>query len=249
MRLWAVLAATAAAGIGGTGLGGWAAGLSRRAGGRAETLMAAFSAGVMTGVVCFDLLPEALRGETGTRGAALMAVAAGAAAGYLAVWLLCLLTEAFSVRHAGGSRLTAGFSMAAAIALHNVPEGVVLGAAFAAGGETARSALLLTAVIGLHDVPEGMAVALPLRLGGSTRARAAGTAAAAGAATVPGAALGYGLGSLSPAWLSLSLSFAGGAMLCVIAADLLPEALRRRDEAAAAIFAGGLLLGLILLAY
>lgn len=238
------IAVTTVMSVGGTGLGGWAGAAARTRGGRTEGLMAAFSAGVMTGVVCFDLLPEALHPAAGGPGPGFFTVAAGAAAGYLTVWLLCLLTAARPGRNGAQA---AGYSMAGAIALHNVPEGVIVGAAFASGGNAARSALVLAAVIGLHDVPEGMAVALPLRLGGASRGRAALAAAIAGAATVPGAALGYGLGSLSPGWLSLSLSFASGAMLCVVCLDLLPEALRRKDAAAAAIFAAGLLLGLGLL--
>ena len=49
---------TAAAGIGGTGLGGGAACLLRRKSDRMVSLMLSFAAGVMAGVVCFDLLPE-----------------------------------------------------------------------------------------------------------------------------------------------------------------------------------------------
>ena len=58
-----VLWVTAAAGIGGTGLGGGAACLLRRDSGRMVSLLLSFAAGVMVAVVCFDLLAEAAPGR------------------------------------------------------------------------------------------------------------------------------------------------------------------------------------------
>ena len=120
----------------------------------------------------------------------------------------------------------AGLVMAAAIALHNVPEGMVIGASFArraAHPAAARGALMMAVVIGLHNIPEGMAVAVPLISGGMGRSRAAAAAALTGAPTVLGALLGFSLGTLGPASLTLALSFAAGAMLYVVFGELLPE--------------------------
>ena len=62
-----------------------------------------------------------------------------------------------------------------------------------------------------------------------------------------GAVIGYSLGLLSPLWLSLSLSFAGGAMLYVVFGELLPEAfLIWKSKAPAAMTLVGTLVGLIL---
>ena len=56
--LGTVVLVTAAAGVGGTGLGGGAACLLRRRSDRMVSLMLSFAAGVMGGVVCFELLAE-----------------------------------------------------------------------------------------------------------------------------------------------------------------------------------------------
>ena len=82
----------------------------------------------------------------------------------------------------------------------------------------------MAGVIGLHNIPEGMAISAPLVAGGERRWRAAGLAALSGAPTVLGAALGYCLGTLGPTSLTLTLSFAAGAMLYVVFGELLPEA-------------------------
>ena len=143
----------------------------------------------------------------------------------------------------------AGLVMACAIALHNMPEGMVIGASFAgdAGNLTGGAGLIIAVVIGLHNIPEGMAVSVPLISGGTSKWAAVGITALSGAPTIIGALIGYSLGLLSPLWLSLSLSFAGGAMLYVVFGELLPEAfLIWKSKAPAAMTLVGTLVGLIL---
>ena len=143
------------------------------------------------------------------------------------------------------SLLLAGVVTAAAIALHNVPEGMVIGAAFAAG--EADSGWLLAAVIALHNIPEGMAVSVPMTAGGERRWKAAVLAALTGVPTVLGAALGFAVGALSPAALAVVLSLASGAMLYVVFAELLPEAAelwQSRLPALAAVL--GIIVGMVI---
>ncbi len=121
----------------------------------------------------------------------------------------------------------AGVVMACAIALHNLPEGMVIGASFADSTvETlSRGGMIMAIVIGLHNIPEGMAVSVPLISGGMKKHRAVGITALSGAPTVIGAILGYYLGMLGPMMLALSLSFASGAMLYVVFGELIPESI------------------------
>ena len=143
----------------------------------------------------------------------------------------------------------AGLVMAFAIALHNFPEGMVIGASYANDEATGGVGGLAAAiVIGLHNIPEGMAVSVPLVAGGMGKVKATVLTALTGAPTILGAMLGYFLGSLSPLMLALSLSFASGAMLYVVFGELLPESiLMWRSKAPAFAMLAGLLVGVVIL--
>ena len=143
----------------------------------------------------------------------------------------------------------AGVVMAAAIALHNLPEGMVIGASYASdiSGITGGAGFIVAIVIGLHNIPEGMSVSVPLISGGMKPGKAVAITALSGAPTIIGAIIGYSLGLLSPVWLSVSLSFAGGAMLYVVFGELLPESfLMWKSKAPGAFALLGTLIGVVL---
>lgn len=146
-----------------------------------------------------------------------------------------------------------GLVMASAIALHNLPEGMVIGASFATtkGDMVFSSAgLVMAVVIGLHNIPEGMAVSVPLITGGMSRPKAFIITALAGSPTILGAIIGYFLGMISPFMLSLSLSFASGAMLYVVFGELLPESvLMWKSKAPAFATVLGIIVGLFISNY
>lgn len=274
---------TALAGIGGTGLGGLVSCLFRRDSSRTVSLLLSFAAGVMTAVVCFDLLANAISTEREARQPGMLVVVLGVMLGYAIIYLLNAwidrdtnhevahidsrhpktadsleeLTHANHYqehkegRQCHGSLFIAGLVMAAAIALHNVPEGMVIGASFAtsAGEEMlTRGGVIMAVVIGLHNIPEGMAVAVPLISGGMCRTRAVMVTALTGAPTILGALLGYCVGTMGPLALALSLSFASGAMLYVVFGELLPESIlmwRSKMPALATIV--GMMTGLLII--
>lgn len=243
-----MMAVTAVAGMGGTGLGGLAACLFRRDSSRTVSLLLSFAAGVMTSVVCFDLLGDAVAQERAAGG--LWLVAAGVLAGYAVICLLnaCITRQSGTVGNGRSGLFLAGVVMAAAIALHNVPEGMVIGASFSRGAAAGSGGMAAAVIIGLHNVPEGMAVAVPLRSGGMGRGRTVLASSFAGAPTVAGAVLGFFLGTMGPTMLTLALSFASGAMLYVVFGELLPESSElwnSRLPALAAVL--GILAGLVIL--
>ena len=279
--IWNVIWITALAGMGGTGMGGLVSCLFRKDSSKTVRLLLSFAAGVMTSVVCCALLSEALHPDDVTNNVWLVVagVLVGyAVIALLNAWIdrktdhevahidenhprtadsLEELTHANHLQeHREGRQprsglFLAGLVMAAAIALHNVPEGMVIGASFArTAGESLmnRGGLTMAIVIGLHNNPEGMAVAVPLISGGMSKALSVLVTAITGFPTILGALLGYTLGAMGPTALAVSLSFASGAMLYVVFGELLPESIlmwRSKLPAAAAIV--GMLTGLVII--
>ena len=162
-----IIAVTAAAGMGGTGLGGLAAYLFRRGTDRTVSVLLSFAAGMMLAVVCADLLTDAIQAGPGL--SALPAASASVLAGCGGIWLLEELVSGLQAGAKRGGLFLAGVVMAAAIALHNLPEGMVIGASYAADlAEAGQDGRMMALVIGLHNIPEGMAVAVPLAAGGAS---------------------------------------------------------------------------------
>lgn len=154
--------------------------------------------------------------------------------------------QAHQKEHSSYQLFMAGIIMASAIALHNLPEGIVIGASFAA--ETENLGLIMALIIGLHNIPEGMAVAVPLAAGGMHKAKAVAITALSGAPTIIGAVIGYYTGNIGDVALALSLSFASGAMLYVVFGELLPESiLMWRSKLPAFAVMVGLLIGLLII--
>jgi len=277
MLLW-VAAVTAIAGVGGTGIGGLLSACFRKDSDRIVSLLLSFASGVMLSVVCMDLIPESIHEGGSTIGLWLTIV--GILVGFAVIFLLNHiidkktnheiphidpghpktadgLDELIHFDHYEEHRKSrrnlfiAGVVMACAIALHNLPEGMVIGAAYAAApAEDAftGSGFIMAVIIGLHNIPEGMSVAVPLISGGMRRWKAVLITALSGAPTILGALLGYGIGVMGPVALCLSLSFASGAMLYVVFGELLPEAIlmwRSKLPAFATII--GMLAGLVII--
>lgn len=118
-----------------------------------------------------------------------------------------------------------------AITIHNIPEGLAVGVAFGAaatmsGAEaTAQigSALALALGIGLQNFPEGAAVSLPLRREGLSRFKALWYGQLSGFVEPIAGVLGaWAVIAMAPI-LPFALAFAAGAMIFVVAEELIPE--------------------------
>ncbi|RYF70480.1 MULTISPECIES: ZIP family metal transporter [unclassified Acidovorax] len=129
-----------------------------------------------------------------------------------------------------------------AIALHNLPEGLAIGVAYA--GSDSVGAGTLTAGIAIQDVPEGLVVAVALLAAGYKRPLAVGLGMASGLVEPIGAVLGAAVVSASAALLPWGLGFAAGAMLFVISHEIIPESHRKGHEAWAT---GGLMIGFVIM--
>jgi len=204
-------------GIVGTGTGGLMAFFVNSISNRFLGFILEFSAGLMTAVVCFELLPEAFE-----LGGTLLTFS-GILSGVLTIILIeNVIRKSESIKRGYGNRslLRAGILMAIGIALHNFPEGFAVGSGFEA---SMSLGVTITAVIMIHDIPEGVAIAVPMRAGGVSRIKAFIVTVLSGVPMGLGALLGAVMGEISRTLIATCLGFAGGAMLYVVYGELVPE--------------------------
>ena len=271
-----LLVTTALAGVCGTGLGGLIGAMLQKDSKRVVSLLLSFAGGVMLSVVCFDLVTEAIETNMGIF-TVVASIALGVAVTYFLNYLIDRKTnpevphidenhpktaddldelihsdhleQHYAKNDSKLGLFVAGIVMACAIALHNVPEGMTIGASYACNeGVMGSAALVLAVLIGLHNIPEGMAVSVPLISGGMPKWKAVLITAASGIPTILGALLGYALGEIGPMGLTLSLGFASGAMLYVVFGEILPQSFLMYHSKLPAFSAiAGILAGLLII--
>jgi ZIP family zinc transporter len=119
--------------------------------------------------------------------------------------------------------------MVLAVTLHNIPEGMAVGAVFAGlisgtAEITAGGALALSIGIAIQNFPEGAIISMPLHAEGKTKAKAFLDGALSGAVEPAGALLTVLFAGIFVPAMPYLLSFAAGAMIYVVVEELIPEA-------------------------
>jgi len=126
-----------------------------------------------------------------------------------------------------------------AMFIHSIPEGIAIGVGFATGNF--HFGLIMAIAIGVHNIPEGIAVSLPLKKDGASTVKCAWasilTSLPQPIMAVPAALLGW---FFEPV-LGIGLGFAGGAMIYLVVAEMLPEAI---EEGGKTLAAWGVMIGL-----
>lgn len=202
--------------------------LSQRISERTGDLMLGFGAGVMLAASAFSLVMPALE-AAGGQGYGPWPASAIVGAGILlgAAFLLlagrCVPEPPTNARSLLATpALRRAWLFVFAIALHNVPEGLAIGVAFAAGDLTQARALATG--ISLQDIPEGLVVALALRTAGHGRISSVLFGMGSGLVEPVAAVVGVMAVSASTLLLPWGLAFAAGAMLFAISHDVIPGA-------------------------
>ena len=134
----------------------------------------------------------------------------------------------------------------AAITLHNIPEGLAVGVAFGAAaagieGASVASAVALAIGIGIQNFPEGLAVSAPLRREGWPLGKSFMYGQFSGMVEPVAGLIGVVATILMRPILPYALAFAAGAMIYVVAEELIPES--KRSESHSDIPTIGVMLG------
>jgi len=199
--------------------------------GHLEKFFLGFASGVMIAASVWSLLIPAIEEAAAKNQIPWVPAAGGFLIGALFLLGLDILTphlhpgsEHAEGRPSGMKRTSLLFS---AVTLHNIPEGMAVGLAFALAAQqgsnvTYLSAMALALGIGIQNFPEGAAISLPLRQEGMSRRRAFSYGALSGVVEpIFGVLTVWIAGGVEPLmpWM---LSFAAGAMIYVVADELIP---------------------------
>lgn len=230
-----------------TGIGAAPILLLRHVSAKAQDIMLGFGAGVMLAASVFSLIIPSIDAaslQTGSKTLAALMVAAGIGLGGLFLLLADkLLPHEHFIKGPEGStrmRVQRVWLFVFAITLHNFPEGLAVGVAFAGGD----AGVLLATGMGLQNLPEGLVVAAALLTVGYSRIKAFLIASATGLVEPIGGLLGAGVVTAVQPLLPWALAFAAGAMLFVVNHEIVPESHRKGHEKLAT---GGVLVGFILM--
>lgn len=258
-----------------TGLGAFPFFFVRALPRRAYDGILGLGAGLMLAAATLGLLAEALEGvhtPSGLDLGRLALVVAGFVAG---VALAAVMDRFIPHRHARGHRqhITPGHAHAhdhdhdhddghrqegdrhddlkrtymiiGALTIHRVPEGLAIGAGFAASG-TRHLGMLLAIAVALQNVCEGVVMGAPLRVAGVSPLRGLAIVALTGSAVPIGALLGHSISAGLPL-LPFVLALAGGILIYVTSNEIIPESHSHGHEgtASAGVVTGFLLTMLI----
>jgi ZIP family zinc transporter len=204
-----------------TGLGVLPFAVAPRGSARWPGVTTAMASGMMLSASVFALADKALR-----RGNAIEVVAGMLAGAAFFAWSARLVsTRHWRLRDWTEASSRQSIVVIGTMFVHSIPEGVAIGVGYATG--EMRFGLLLAIAIAVHNIPEGTAVALPLRANGASLPTCFWYAVLTSLPQPLVAVPAYLLISIAQPLLVASLGFAGGAMIFLVVAELLPESLAR----------------------
>lgn len=204
-----------------------------------QKIFLGFAAGVMIAASVWSLLIPAIeqaqeKGQIGwlpAAGGCLLGVFFLIGVDYLLTNLLSENRKLFKVEKIGGSQ--ADWKRTAllilSVTLHNIPEGMATGLAFALAVEKGNDTVLMAGAwalaigIGIQNFPEGAAISLPLRQEGMSRRKAFLFGSLSGIVEpIFGIGVTLFAHKIMP-YMPWFLAFAAGAMLYVVVEELIPN--------------------------
>jgi len=213
-----------------TGLGGLLA-VIKRPGKKLFGFLTGFAAGVMIVISFMGLVFEAWK-DIGY-----LKATAGFAAGAIVMFLLDVYIPHihFSTKETGKVNkklLKTGILIALGITLHNIPEGISVGAGYI---HLPEFGVLIAIAIALHNIPEGIATALPIYMSGASRATAVNIAFFSGMVEPIGALFAGLFLTNYQSSASIALAFAAGVMVFITLDELIPSTIKGSHEHATAL--------------
>ncbi len=195
-----------------------------------------FAAGVMLAASFTSLILP------GIRNGGIFPVVLGIFSGAIAISLIDVFiphTHFNEVRDK--SKLRAVWLFFIAITIHNIPEGLSVGVGF--GSDDIINAIKLMIAIGIQNIPEGLSISFSFLSIGYSKIRAHAYSSFSGFVETPLAFIGSVISLIKPI-IPFAMGFAAGAMIFVIANEIIPEIYKGRHER---ISSFSMILGLVIM--
>ncbi len=209
------------------------------------TALTGGAAGIMIAASFFSLLLPAIEYETSLPSFVTATVGFLLGGAFVIVCDLILSRRSFNFHGMGDKKNALLFF---AVTVHNIPEGMAVGVAFAAaaGGDAVLSALFLAIGIAIQNFPEGMCVAFPLRAKGMSPVKSFLFSQGSGAVEIPACVIGAVAATFVAGLMPWALTFSAGAMLAVVCSELIPECFSGNKTVASAGIVAGFCLMMVL---
>lgn len=194
-------------GVIGTGIGGVLAVLFNEKASKYMSFFMGLSGGIMLSLVMFDLIEEAIEGI-------------GIVYAAILILLGAIATKFLKEKVKINGENSSGYLMLTSIIMHNLPEGLAIGATFLA---EPKRGIAMAMAIGMHNLPEGLALALGFICNKASGKKAVTMSMIAGLPIAIGCFLGASFGEIFSAITGVLLSIAAGMMLYVVMDEMIPE--------------------------
>lgn len=187
-------------------------------------LTVGFAAGVMIAASVWSLIIPSVEMAENQGTIAWIPAAVGLICGAIFLLLINRLAEKFEAKENGKKLNMLMFS----VTLHNIPEGMAVGVAFAGflsgnAGIALFEAIVLAIGIAIQNIPEGAIISMPLKMEGKSKKKAFFSGVLSGIVEPIAAFITVLLLNIVVPLLPYLLSFAAGAMIFVVAEELIPE--------------------------
>ncbi len=221
-----------------TGLGALPFAFMRTMSSRWEGIAGAVAGGMMISAAVFSLADKALH-----RGSVWGVVGGMLAGAMFFVWSARLAEKnRWQIANLSEADSRQAVLMLAVLFVHSIPEGIAIGVGYATG--EIEFGLLLAIAIAIHNIPEGIAVSLPLRAKGVSVSACTVYAILTSVPQPVFAVPAFLLVSFFQPLLPAGLGFAGGAMIYLVVAEMIPDSLARCSKRETA---WGVLIGLLVM--
>lgn len=176
-------------------------------------MMYEIAAGMMTGIVCFEMLPESV--EISNVYTTIFYCIIGV---FLTLLLELYLNKNNKVK--GNKISTTALIIIIAMSIHNIIEGVAIGSSFIYSTSLGITILIANTI---HDIPETIVIGIAINKEQNAVMKKIMKSIVLALPTAIGAIIGNMIGSISDTYVAISLAISGGCMLYIVACDLIPS--------------------------